>query len=144
MVALDAQRSARIVVDVDDPTAAVTHVITTADEHGQCRRTLKYMLGILRGAWIVSYACTCRVPCDVARARLLPSPAHARGPGSRSSSSGITASAAAGKWLPERPFEIQGDTVFGKGDGPARGRLAAPRKVRSAKSPTTPFPFRDH
>jgi len=48
-------RKARILSDYD-PTA-VTHVVTSVDDKGQCRRTRKYMLGILNGAWIVDFDC---------------------------------------------------------------------------------------
>ncbi|GFP81199.1 protein breast cancer susceptibility 1 homolog [Phtheirospermum japonicum] len=35
-----------------DPT--VTHVIASTDENGACRRTLKYLMGVLEGKWILS------------------------------------------------------------------------------------------
>ncbi|CAA7054605.1 unnamed protein product [Microthlaspi erraticum] len=33
---------------------SVTHVIVSVDENGACRRTLKFMMGILEGKWILS------------------------------------------------------------------------------------------
>jgi hypothetical protein len=44
-------------VNVYGPT--VTHIITTADQDGCARRTLKYLFGILAGVWIVNYECNC-------------------------------------------------------------------------------------
>ncbi|KAH6825657.1 hypothetical protein C2S53_017629 [Perilla frutescens var. hirtella] len=35
-----------------DPT--VTHVIASTDENGACRRTLKFLMGVLEGKWILS------------------------------------------------------------------------------------------
>ncbi|KAK6150097.1 hypothetical protein DH2020_017622 [Rehmannia glutinosa] len=35
-----------------DPT--VTHVIASTDENGACRRTLKYLMGVLEGKWVLS------------------------------------------------------------------------------------------
>ncbi|KAG6404988.1 hypothetical protein SASPL_132567 [Salvia splendens] len=35
-----------------DPT--VTHVIASSDENGACRRTLKFLMGVLEGKWILS------------------------------------------------------------------------------------------
>ncbi|XP_076937095.1 protein BREAST CANCER SUSCEPTIBILITY 1 homolog [Bidens hawaiensis] len=32
----------------------VTHVIASADENGTCRRTLKYLMGIIEGKWILN------------------------------------------------------------------------------------------
>ncbi|KAL6567273.1 hypothetical protein OROGR_000941 [Orobanche gracilis] len=34
--------------------ATVTHVVTSTDENGACRRTLKYLMGVLEGKWILS------------------------------------------------------------------------------------------
>ncbi|KAG0477160.1 hypothetical protein HPP92_014001 [Vanilla planifolia] len=35
-------------------SSVVTHVITSIDENGACRRTLKFLMGILEGKWILS------------------------------------------------------------------------------------------
>lgn len=36
---------------------ATTHVLVPTDEYGKCTtRTMKYMLGVVRGVWVVSYA----------------------------------------------------------------------------------------
>ena len=35
----------------------VTHVIASVDENGACRRTLKYLMGILEGKWILTIDC---------------------------------------------------------------------------------------
>ncbi|KAK8943022.1 hypothetical protein KSP39_PZI009112 [Platanthera zijinensis] len=35
-------------------SSAVTHVIASTDENGACKRTLKFMMGILEGKWILS------------------------------------------------------------------------------------------
>ncbi|GER24630.1 protein BREAST CANCER SUSCEPTIBILITY 1 homolog [Striga asiatica] len=35
-----------------DPT--ITHIIASTDENGACRRTLKYLMGVLEGKWILS------------------------------------------------------------------------------------------
>ena len=72
MDALAPQRPARVVMDVDDAVQTATHVITVVDAQRRCRRTLKYMLGILTGAWIVSYECPYQAvlvapSCDAAR-----------------------------------------------------------------------------
>lgn len=37
--------------------SGVTHVIASTDENGACRRTLKVLLGILEGKWILSIEC---------------------------------------------------------------------------------------
>jgi len=41
----------------DEMMGDVTHVITASDDAGRCKRTVKYLVGILRGLWIVSYSC---------------------------------------------------------------------------------------
>ena len=35
----------------------VTHVIASVDENGACRRTLKYLMGIIEGKWILTFEC---------------------------------------------------------------------------------------
>lgn len=35
-------------------SSAVTHVIASTDENGACKRTLKFLMGILEGKWILS------------------------------------------------------------------------------------------
>lgn len=35
----------------------VTHVVASVDENEACRRTLKVLLGILEGKWILSVKC---------------------------------------------------------------------------------------
>ncbi len=35
----------------------VTHVVTATDKAGTCARTLKYLLGVVSGKWIVSLDC---------------------------------------------------------------------------------------
>lgn len=35
----------------------VTHVIASTDENGACRRTLKFLMGVLEGKWILSVKC---------------------------------------------------------------------------------------
>lgn len=37
--------------------SSVTHVIASTDENGACRRTLKILMGILEGKWILSTEC---------------------------------------------------------------------------------------
>lgn len=37
--------------------SSVTHVIASTDENGACRRTLKVLLGILEGKWILNIEC---------------------------------------------------------------------------------------
>lgn len=37
--------------------SSVTHVIASTDENGACRRTLKYLMGVLEGKWILSVNC---------------------------------------------------------------------------------------
>lgn len=39
-----------------DPT--VTHVIASTDENGACKRTLKFLMGILEGKWILTTECS--------------------------------------------------------------------------------------
>lgn len=36
---------------------SVTHVIASTDENGACRRTLKILMGILEGKWILNIEC---------------------------------------------------------------------------------------
>jgi BRCA1-associated RING domain protein 1 len=38
-----------------------THVIAGVNDQGLCQRTVKYLLAILDGKWIVSVDCTTRV-----------------------------------------------------------------------------------
>ncbi|KAL5977414.1 hypothetical protein ACLOJK_021760 [Asimina triloba] len=35
-------------------SSAVTHVIASTDENGACKRTIKFLMGILEGKWILS------------------------------------------------------------------------------------------
>lgn len=35
----------------------ITHVIASTDENGACRRTLKFLMGILEGKWILNTEC---------------------------------------------------------------------------------------
>lgn len=35
----------------------VTHVVASVDENGACRRTIKYLMGILEGKWILNIEC---------------------------------------------------------------------------------------
>lgn len=37
--------------------SCVTHVIASTDETGACRRTLKVLMGILEGRWILNMQC---------------------------------------------------------------------------------------
>jgi BRCA1-associated RING domain protein 1 len=36
---------------------SVTHVIASTDQSGACKRTLKFLMAILNGKWIVSIDC---------------------------------------------------------------------------------------
>jgi len=36
----------------------VTHVITSVNAEGSCRRTIKYLEAVLAGVWIVDLSCT--------------------------------------------------------------------------------------
>ncbi|ORX59602.1 hypothetical protein DM01DRAFT_1405120 [Hesseltinella vesiculosa] len=69
----------------------VTHVVTSANEQRFCKRTEKYLAGIVHGKWIVS-------------------------------TDWVRDSNEAGYWLPERDYEIQGDTTSGLTHGPQLGR----------------------
>lgn len=42
---------------VNEFTDEVTHVVTVPDKDGATKRTIKYALGVLKGAWILSYDC---------------------------------------------------------------------------------------
>lgn len=52
----------------------VTHVIASVDEQGGCSRTLKVLMAILTGKWILSIECeyfySCK-PCDILNSLLL-------------------------------------------------------------------------
>lgn len=37
--------------------SAVTHIIASTDENGACKRTLKILMGILEGKWILNINC---------------------------------------------------------------------------------------
>lgn len=37
---------------------SVTHVITSVDENGACKRTLKFLMGVLEGKWILTTKCS--------------------------------------------------------------------------------------
>lgn len=37
--------------------SSVTHVIASTNENGECRRTLKFLMGVLEGKWILSVHC---------------------------------------------------------------------------------------
>jgi len=77
---------------------SVTHIITSSQQTTQndekfrlAKRTLKYMLGILGGKWIVDFEW-------------------------------VEKSQLCGKWLQEKPFEISGDTIYGRTNAPMKGR----------------------
>lgn len=36
---------------------SVTHVVASTDENGACKRTLKFLMGVLEGKWIVNIEC---------------------------------------------------------------------------------------
>lgn len=36
---------------------STTHLITSSNEHGLCQRTVKYLMGVLDGKWVVSFDC---------------------------------------------------------------------------------------
>ena len=40
----------------------VTHVIASTDANGACRRTLKFLMAILEGKWILNIDCRFYVP----------------------------------------------------------------------------------
>jgi hypothetical protein len=42
---------------INEYSKEVTHVVTIPDKDGTTKRTIKYALGILNKAWIVSYDC---------------------------------------------------------------------------------------
>lgn len=98
----------------------VTHVVTELDENGICRRTEKYLQGIIFGKWIVDISCEYAI---LLRYR----------PGSTNYVTfldlGLVESAKAQKWLPEEPFEAYGDSVLGLTHGPSRGRERQMAKV---------------
>ena len=35
----------------------VTHVVTPVDNNDLCSRTMKFLLGVITGKWIISYDC---------------------------------------------------------------------------------------
>lgn len=37
--------------------SCVTHIIASTDENGACKRTIKYLMGILEGKWILNVNC---------------------------------------------------------------------------------------
>ena len=45
---------------------AVTHIVTSTDASGTCPRTLKYLLGVVTGKWIVNTACEYVFYCNFA------------------------------------------------------------------------------
>lgn len=109
----------------------VTHVIASINENGACRRTLKFMMGILEGKWILSIDCKyillfCQqrnmhvwnhikaTKCYSVVYLLLP---------------GIKACMKDTKYVSEEPYEISMD-VHGIREGPHIGRQRALNKVK--------------
>jgi len=45
---------------VNLPVFSVTHIITSSNKEGMCPRTIKYLMGVLQGKWIVSNECKCK------------------------------------------------------------------------------------
>ncbi|XP_068322017.1 protein BREAST CANCER SUSCEPTIBILITY 1 homolog [Pyrus communis] len=89
----------------------VTHVIASTDENGACRRTLKVLMGILEGKWILNvdylYLIYVRICLSVC--------------------AGINACTEAMKLVDEEPYEINID-IYGIRDGPRLGRLRPQNK----------------
>lgn len=52
-----AKSSGAVLLGSWDPS--ITHVIASTNENGACKRTLKVMMGILEGKWILSIKCQC-------------------------------------------------------------------------------------
>lgn len=50
------ERSFRVTV-LQRWDSRVTHVIASTDENGACKRTLKVLMGILEGKWILTVEC---------------------------------------------------------------------------------------
>lgn len=108
--------------------SSITHVIAATDEHGACSRTLKVLMAILCGKWILRVDCKYLRPhhaiifLDVMNKSfqilLIIHP----------SLSGLKACMEAGHPVTEEPYEITHD-IHGSFDGPRNGRLRASQKV---------------
>lgn len=45
-------------------SSEVTHVVAIPDKSNRIKRTIKYMLGVLAGCWVVSYDCGLSSDCE--------------------------------------------------------------------------------
>ncbi|CEG83974.1 hypothetical protein RMATCC62417_17834 [Rhizopus microsporus] len=94
----------------------VTHIITSVDNKRLCKRTFKYLQGVLEGKWIVTPACKFRWCCiDVSKKYIL----------------GLIESIHADRWLPEDTYEVKGDHVTGITQAPIKGRERIQQDVRA-------------
>lgn len=94
----------------------VTHIITSVDNKRLCKRTFKYLQGVLEGKWIVTPACKFRWYCiHVSKKYIL----------------GLIDSIHADRWLPEDAYEVKGDHVTGITQAPIKGRERVQQDVRT-------------
>ena len=101
----------------------VTHVIASTNENGSCKRTLKFMMGILEGKWILSIDCKYYQQRNMYVGDI---------PNQQdvciSFLAGIKACMKNGEYVSEEPYEISID-VHGTRQGPYIGRQRALNKV---------------
>lgn len=104
---------------------SVTHVIASTNEKGACTRTLKVLMGILNGKWIIN--ADCKLDCSL----LFTITKHKSSSLNGSSlivSTGMKASLEASQPVDEEQYEIHIDTQ-GCQDGPKTARLRAASNV---------------
>jgi hypothetical protein len=87
----------------------ITHIITSVNKKKLCRRTLKYLQGVLEGKWIVDPTCKFKSLILVLHILTL-------------YFVGLIDSMKSKKWLPEDKYEVQGDQASGDTHAPSRGR----------------------
>lgn len=111
--------------------SSVTHVIASTDEKGACRRTLKVLLGILEGKWILSIECKSSYLLLSMLIISFLSHRHNKvitNVQNNFFSAGIKACVKETAPVDEEPYEINVD-IHGIKDGPRLGRLRAMNKV---------------
>lgn len=102
----------------------ITHVIASTNEHGACSRTLKVLMAILEGKWVLRTDCKHFLIVSISLFTDYSSNIiHVM-----SKFTGIKACLEAGTPVEEEPYEITHD-VNGSFDGPRIGRTRAMTKV---------------
>ena len=107
---------------------SVTHVIASTNEKGACTRTLKVLMGILNGKWIIN--ADCKLDCSLLFTITNNKSLYFHG-STGNVSTGMKASLEASQPVDEEQYEIHIDTQ-GCQDGPKTARLRAASNVSTS------------